>query len=180
MVSLTSFVSYCADLVKSTAGNKDSDSLPSAPEVNTPRVQSQMIPTEDSLDPFNQTDNQLAQRSSSITSDDVLLGNQVFESKISLRDNSTSEDQEVLLELNTEEQEQFEVLDSADGEDDKSQGAIISNSVRMCDLISSNYYVDGNESFDKSEDVTGHTNSDDLSPSSATSSDGNIQCLAIT
>lgn len=89
-----------------------------------------MVPTEEGFDTFNQTDNQLAQRSSSITSDDFLLGNQVFESKISLRDNSTSEDQDVLLELNTEEQEQFEVLESADGED---EGATyISNSLPVC------------------------------------------------
>lgn len=77
------------------------------------------------MDPFNQTDNQLAQRSSSITSaDDLLLNDQVFASKVGIRDNPVSDDQEVLLELNMEEHEQFEVLESADGEDDKSQGAL--------------------------------------------------------
>ena len=90
--------------------------------MNSTQVQSQAVPLE-VLDPFNQsTDNQLAQRSSSISSDNILLGDQAFESKVGARDSSISEDQEVLLELNTEEQEQFEVLDSADGEDDKSQG----------------------------------------------------------
>lgn len=87
--------------------------------------QSQAVQMEDdSADQFNQTDNKLAQRSSSIVSDDVLFGDQEFEVREpSGRDNLASEDQEVLLELNTEEQEQFEVLDSA-GEDEKSQGRL--------------------------------------------------------
>lgn len=101
--------------------NKDdkySDDL-LAPDMNSTQVQSQAVPVE-GLDPFNQsTDNQLAQRSSSISSDNALLGEQAFQNKVGGRDSSISED---LLELNTEEQEQFEVLDSADGEDDKSQG----------------------------------------------------------
>ena len=61
------------------------------------------------------TENNLAQRTSSGISDDGLLDEPSI-----LRDSVTSDDQDVLLELNTEEQEQFEVLDSADGEDDKS------------------------------------------------------------
>lgn len=116
---------YYADLNKSIDWNKgsiSSDGL-QAPEVNSTQIQSQAVLAEESgLDQFNQTDNLLAQRSSSITSDDILLGDQVPRSKVSLRDHSISEDHEVLLELNTEEHEQFEVLDSADGEDDKSQG----------------------------------------------------------
>lgn len=91
--------------------------------MNSTQIQSQAVLTEEGLDPFNQTDNQLAQKSSSITSADDILDDQVFGSKIRLRENPISDDHEVLLELNTEEQEQFEVLDSAEGEDDKSQGA---------------------------------------------------------
>ena len=84
------------------------------------QIQSQAVQMEDFTEQFDQTDNQLAQRSSSIMSDDVLFGDQEFEGKEqSGRDNTASED---LLELNTEEQEQFEVLDSAEGEDERSQG----------------------------------------------------------
>ena len=79
------------------------------------QIQSQ-APHEDMME---KTDNNLAQRSISLTSDDVLLDERAV-----LRDSMASDDQEVLLELNTEEQEQFEVLDSADGEDDKSHDSI--------------------------------------------------------
>ena len=61
----------------------------------------------------------LAQRSASVTSDDILYGGNVSDGKDpNMKDNLVSEDQDVLLELNTEEQEQFEVLDSADGDED--------------------------------------------------------------
>ena len=79
------------------------------------QVQSQAPPVED----IDKTDNILAQRSVSLTSDDALL-----EERAVMRDSVASDDQEVLLELNTEDQEQFEVLDSADGEDDKSHDSI--------------------------------------------------------
>lgn len=93
-------------------------------EVEHTQNQSQAVRIEEVLDQFNQTDNKLAQRSSSITSEDILLGDHIYENKSThVRDASISEDQEVMLGLNTEEQEQFEVLDSADGDDDdKSQG----------------------------------------------------------
>ncbi len=64
----------------------------------------------------DQTYDKLAQRSVSITSDDILYDDHISENK----DNLNTDDQDVLLELNTEEQEQFEVLDSADGDDDRS------------------------------------------------------------
>jgi hypothetical protein len=97
---------------------KNSDSLP------VPKVISTQVQSENSgfIDEGLEPNNKLAQRLSSIASDDLLLGDQVLESKVNVRDNSISEDQEVLLELNTEEQEQFEVLESADGEDGKSEG----------------------------------------------------------
>ena len=69
-------------------------------------------------DESERTDNNLAQRSASIAYDDVLLDGSV------IRESVTSDDQDVLLELNTEEQEQFEVLDSADGEDEKSHDSL--------------------------------------------------------
>ena len=78
------------------------------------QTQSQAVHSEEISDSY-QTDNQLAQRSLSVTSDDFLLGDQIYDKG---RDNSISED---LLELNTEEQEQFEVLDSADS---KSHGKV--------------------------------------------------------
>ena len=87
------------------------------------QVTSQAVSIDDVVDQLNQTDDKLAQRSSSMTSDDILYDGDVSDGKDS-KDILSCEDQDVLLELNTEEQEQFEVLDSADGGDDRSESPL--------------------------------------------------------
>lgn len=121
-------LSHLTDQVKlanEDIGTLGSGNLQISEELRSTLIQSQAANTDDVVEQLHQTDNKLAQRSISITSDDILFEDHVFESKdIKVRDTLASEDQEVLLELNTEEQGQFEVLDSADGEDDKSQDEI--------------------------------------------------------
>ena len=97
----------------------EGDSFVNFEEPSTTQIQSQAVHMEDVPDQFNSTDNNLAQQSSSAITDDILFGDVKEPEAI---DNSSSVDQDVLLELNTEEQEQFEVLDSAEGEDEKSLG----------------------------------------------------------
>lgn len=87
------------------------------------QAQSQAVAIENEDMNQNQTDNNLAQRSYSVTSDDILYDDQVLGTTKYISDNVTSEDQDVLLEINTEEQEQFEVLDSADGDEDQSMAS---------------------------------------------------------
>lgn len=171
---------HSLEQVKSAEDSILSDAL-QMPVVNRMQIQSQAVTFDEGLDPFTQTDNQLAQRSSSITSDDILLENQVFASQVlaskgtrtSLRDSSISEDQEVLLELNMEEQEQFEVLDSAVGEDDKSLG-ITSSALVHCSSLCMNV---GDDNSKLEQDTKGSIKSGGLSPTtSTTSSNGTVIC----
>ena len=107
-----------AEFVKSTEGVKAVSGFDEP--LDNPQVQFQ-LQAENIEDELSRTD-KLAQRTSSITSDDILFDdNDLGRKDTNIKDNL---DQEVLLELNTEEQEQFEVLDSADGNDAKSQGVV--------------------------------------------------------
>ena len=75
-----------------------------------------------SLDVLSTDENQVEKsRGLSVTSDDLLYEDNLAETKTTASV-MAADDQDVLLELNTEDQEQFEVLDTAEVQEGHNKG----------------------------------------------------------